>query len=129
MCFVRARRWRPHRRRTLRCYDYDVFGALRRFREGAISASVTESPCSEIEVQTEVVYDIDPAGRRVGRTQRGYTGGVAGTANVRRWIYADALNPVAQLDERNRITQAYVYGNCAHRGVSSKVPKCRVDRY
>jgi RHS repeat-associated protein len=35
-------------------------------------------------------------------------------ANVRRWIYADALNPVAQLDERNRITQAYVYGNYAH---------------
>jgi RHS repeat-associated protein len=99
---------------TLRCYDYDVFGALRRFREGAISSTATESPCSEIEVQTEVVYDIDPAGRRVGRTQRGYTGGEPGTANVRRWIYADALNPVAQLDERNRITQAYVYGNYAH---------------
>ena len=94
--------------------DYDVFGALRRFREGAIDASVDDSPCSEIEVQTEVVYDIDPAGRRVGRTQRGYTGGEPGTANVRRWIYADALNPVAQLDERNRITQAYVYGNYAH---------------
>jgi hypothetical protein len=87
---------------------------LRRFREGAISASVTESPCSEIDVQTEVAYDIDPAGRRVGRTQRGYTAGVPGTANVRRSIYADALNPVAQLDERNRITQAYVYGNDAH---------------
>jgi RHS repeat-associated protein len=99
---------------TLRCYDYDVFGALRRFREGAISASVTESPCSEIDVQTEVAYDIDPAGRRVGRTQRGYTGGVPATANVRRWIYADALNPVAQLDQNNRITQAYVYGNYAH---------------
>ncbi len=105
------RDWSNH---TLRCYDYDVFGALRRFREGAISSTATVSPCSEIEVQTEVVYDIDPAGRRVGRTQRGYTGGVAGPANVLRWIYADALNPVAQLDERNRITQAYVYGNYAH---------------
>jgi hypothetical protein len=32
-----------------------------------------------------------------------------GTANVRRWIYADVLNPVAQLNERNRIEQAYAY--------------------
>jgi hypothetical protein len=39
---------------------------------------------------TDIVYVIDPLGRRVGKKVGGTT--------VKQWIYRDALNPVAELD-------------------------------
>ena len=44
-----------------------------------------------------------------------------GTASVRRWIYADALNPVAQLDERTpHYAGVRVRKLCAHAGLSGR---------
>jgi hypothetical protein len=61
------------------CYDYNLFGPLQRVPFGTTATASGANPCAAALLPQP------------------------GTANVRRWIYADALNPVAQLDENNRV--------------------------
>ncbi len=71
-------------------YDYDEFGAL----HGV-----------DLPDGTEIDYVIDPVGRRIGRLD--------GTTE-RYWLYADALNPVAELDDTGAVTSMFIYGTRAN---------------
>lgn len=73
-------------------YDYGVLGELR-------SVSLPDGRTVE--------YDIDTAGRRVGR--RVIEGGV--TTEEQRLLYQDWLNPVAELDPSNEVVSRFIYGS------------------
>lgn len=55
---------------------------------------------------TEIAYELDPTGRRVGRSVDGQ--------RTHGWLYRDHLNPVAQLDAEGRLEQVYLYGSQPH---------------
>ena len=78
-------------------YDYDVFGGLR---------------FVELPDGTSIEYAIDPAGRRIGRTHYDTDGSTV--LDSRRWLYGDALNPVAELDGTGVVTSIFVYGSRGH---------------
>jgi RHS repeat-associated protein len=78
-------------------YDYDVFGNLR---------------FVELPDGTFVEYAIDPAGRRIGRIHYDTDGTTV--LDERRWLYGDALNPVAELDGTGAVTAVFVYGSRGH---------------
>jgi hypothetical protein len=59
---------------NLTCYDYDLFGALRRVDIGNPSGSTVEDPCTDMTMQSSIHYDIDPVGRRIGRREVVVTG-------------------------------------------------------
>jgi RHS repeat-associated protein len=100
----------------LTCYDYDLFGALRRVDIGDPSGSTVGDPCTGMTMQSSIDYDIDPVGRRIGRREVVYAGSPVEETVVdrRRWVYRDGLNPVAQLDAAGRLTQVYVYATRQH---------------
>jgi RHS repeat-associated protein len=68
-------------------YAYDSLGALRR----------VDLPDGKV-----IEYAIDGVGRRVAKTVDG--------AVERRWLYADGLNPIAELDAFGVIETVFVYG-------------------
>ncbi len=100
----------------LTCYDYDLFGALRRVDIGDPSGSTGDDPCTNMTMQRSIHCDIDPVGRRIGRREVVYAGSPVDETVVdhRRWVYRDGLNPVAQLDAAGRLTQVYVYATRQH---------------
>ena len=49
-----------------------------------------------------VSYEVDPLGRRIGKRVDGEL--------VRRWVYRDGLNPVAEYDGEGRLVSVFVYG-------------------
>lgn len=49
-----------------------------------------------------LTYRVDALGRRLGKRLP--------TGEERRWIYANGLKPVAELDEANRVVSVFVYG-------------------
>jgi RHS repeat-associated protein len=69
-------------------YEYDVLGNLR---------SVSLSDRRVIE------YEIDAANHRVGKKVNGVV--------TQRFLYQDALKPVAELDTSNAVVATFVYGN------------------
>jgi YD repeat-containing protein len=72
-------------------YTYDGLGRLKKV--------VTEAGL-------EVHYVHDALGRRIGKVVDGQLD--------RGWLYADALNPIAQLDENGDVEATFVYGTRAH---------------
>jgi RHS repeat-associated protein len=72
-------------------YTYDGLGRLKNV--------VTESGLS-------VHYVHDALGRRIGKVVDGQFD--------RGWLYADALNPIAQLDENGDVEATFVYGTRVH---------------
>ena len=72
-------------------YDYDALGNLR-----AVA----------LPGGTQVTYLVDANNRRIGKQ----VGGVLQSA----WLYADALNPVAELDGAGALRSQFVYGTRAH---------------
>jgi len=57
--------------------------------------------------RTTVDYIVDSAGRRIGRKVDGVL--------VQRWIYSDALRPVAELDAARALKSACVYATQTRR--------------
>ncbi|MGK2858268.1 MAG: hypothetical protein ACSLFQ_13790 [Thermoanaerobaculia bacterium] len=68
-------------------YDYDVLGNLRRV---------------DLPDGTVIEYMIDGQNRRVGKKVNGVL--------ERAWLYADQLNPVAELDGAGNVVSRFVYG-------------------
>ncbi len=69
-------------------YTYDEFGALKQV---------------QLPAGTVVSYEVDPLGRRVGRS-------VNGTLD-RRWVYTGHLHPLAELDAAGQVTTRFVYAD------------------
>jgi RHS repeat-associated protein len=72
-------------------YDYDVFGGLK---------GVT------LPNGTAISYAQDPLGRRIGRKVNGTW--------TNKWLYKDALNPIAELDASDRLKKLFVYADKGH---------------
>ncbi|MBI2572219.1 MAG: DUF4157 domain-containing protein [Candidatus Schekmanbacteria bacterium] len=72
-------------------YDYDALGNLR-------PVALADG--------TAISYEVDGAGRRVGRRVDGVL--------QRAWLYQDALEPVAELDASGAVVSVFVYGNRTH---------------
>jgi hypothetical protein len=78
--------------RPIRCYDYDVFGALRRVRLGSTTVNDPANPCSDaaLNMERSIAYSIDGAGRRVGRVERATVrvrfGACGYDAEMVRWV-------------------------------------------
>jgi RHS repeat-associated protein len=85
------------------CTTYNWQGALTKAERWL--DTVGTAPCSGTMLD-RIEYTIDPTGRRIGRRVEGGDG--------ERYLYGDALNPIARLDAANRIEQVYVYGKHAH---------------
>jgi len=86
----------------VRCYTYDITGALLEVEDGFVDEAATGHPCEHGSFTTagSVTYAIDPMGRRASRTE---------DASTIHWIYMDELNPVAQLDSDGALVQRYLY--------------------
>jgi YD repeat-containing protein len=67
-------------------YEYDVFGALKR----------VTLPDARV-----ITYENDPTGRRITKRVDGVV--------VRRWIWLDALRPIAELDGAGNVVAHFVY--------------------
>ena len=72
-------------------FDYDELGRLR--------SAVTSGG-------RDIKYELDPVGRRVGKTVDG----------VKQWglLYFDALRPIAQLDASNAVVSTFAYASQGH---------------
>jgi RHS repeat-associated protein len=71
-------------------YSYDGLGRLLRVTEPGMS----------------IHYVLDALGRRIGKIRDG---------NLERgWLYADALNPIAELDGAGNVRATFLYGTRAH---------------
>ena len=54
----------------------------------------------------EIHYVLDVLGRRIGKVRDG---------NLEKgWLYADALNPIAELDGAGNVRATFIYGTRAH---------------
>jgi len=72
-------------------YNYDFYGNL-------ISVNLPDG--------TMIEYLIDAQNRRIGKKVNGQV--------VKRWIYNDQLNPVAELDANGNVITRFVYGSKGH---------------
>ena len=79
-------------------YDYDTYGALR---------EVT------LPDATSIHYTHDVAGRRIQRWVEDGSGTPL-PDSFRRYVYKDALNPIAVLNETGDVLQRFVYGSQGH---------------
>jgi hypothetical protein len=71
-------------------YTYDGVGRLKR---------VTD-------LGMDIHYVLDALGRRIGKIRDG---------NLEKgWLYADALNPIAELDSAGNVRATFIYGTRAH---------------
>ncbi|MDR0249769.1 MAG: hypothetical protein LBI35_00385 [Burkholderiales bacterium] len=55
---------------------------------------------------TQITYVIDSQDRRIGRKVNGNW--------THKWIYQDGLNPIAEMDDQDRIRKAFVYADKGH---------------
>lgn len=78
---------------TVTTYTYDALGNLTKVQRTGTNPIVVD-------------YIVDGLGRRIGKR----VGGVGGTV-VKRWLYRDGLNPVAELDGAGAIVSRFVYGS------------------
>ena len=69
-------------------YRYDNLGNLRE---------------AKLPDGTEITYAIDAQDRRIGRKENGQW--------THKWLYQDNLNPIAELDENDRIRKAFIYAD------------------
>jgi len=72
-------------------YQYDLFGNLLRV---------------DLPDGRAIEYDVDGAGRRVGRRELDADGF---EVSFRGWIYRDLLRPIAEVDELGNVVARYVY--------------------
>jgi RHS repeat-associated protein len=80
----------PVRRRLNHHDTYDGLGRLKRVTEPGM----------------DIHYVHDALGRRIGKVRDG---------NLEKgWLYADALNPIAELDQNGNIKATFIYGTRAH---------------
>jgi RHS repeat-associated protein len=67
---------------------------------------VTETVNATSQVVMDIHYVHDALGRRIGKIRDG---------NLEKgWLYADALNPIAQLDSSGNVEATFLYGTRAH---------------
>jgi RHS repeat-associated protein len=78
-------------------YEYDVLGALRRV---------------ELPDGTSIEYDIDPSGRRIGRTHLDADG--VTILEHQRWLYGTGLLPLAELNGAGAVESVFIYGSRAN---------------
>jgi len=92
---------------AVRCYTYDLNGALLEVEDGFVDAEATGHPCQHGSFTSAgfVAYAVDPMGRRTSRTE---------DASTVHWIYMDELNPVAQLDSDGALVQRYLYATSSY---------------
>src|SRR5690606_20560987 len=76
-------------------YQYDLFGNLLRV---------------DLPDGRAIEYDVDGAGRRVGRRELDADGF---EISFRGWIYRDLLRPIAEVDRDGNVVARYVYGDAA----------------
>ncbi len=74
-------------------YQYDLFGNLLRV---------------DLPDGRAIEYDVDGAGRRVGRRELDASGV---EISFRGWIYRDLLRPIAEVDAQGNVVARYVYGD------------------
>jgi RHS repeat-associated protein len=97
-------------------YVYNARGQLESKTDGAATTTYTCDGLGRLEQVTDrdgadqVVMDIhyvhDALGRRIGRVRDG---------NLEKgWLYADALNPIAELDSAGNVRATFLYGTRAH---------------
>jgi RHS repeat-associated protein len=91
-------------------YAYNARGQLQNKSDGVDTTTYTYDGLGRLKRVTEPGMDIDyvhdALGRRIGKIRDG---------NLEKgWLYADALNPIAQLDSSGNVEATFVYGSRAH---------------
>jgi RHS repeat-associated protein len=91
-------------------YTYNPRGQLESKSDGAATTDYTYDGLGRLKRVTEPGMDLhyvhDALGRRIGKLRDG---------NLEKgWLYADALNPIAQLDSSGNIEATFIYGSRAH---------------
>ncbi|MGB8330505.1 MAG: hypothetical protein WCE62_10290, partial [Polyangiales bacterium] len=91
-------------------YSYNARGQLESKTDGAATTTYTYDGLGRLQRVTEPGMDLhyihDALGRRIGKVRDG---------NLERgWLYADALNPIAELDGAGNVRATFLYGTRAH---------------
>lgn len=101
-------------------YTYDAYGSLASAVDDASGASTLYSYDAlgalrgvVLPDATTVDYELDPVRRRVGKRVNG--------AVIKRWLYQDKLQPVAELDGNNAVVARFIYV-----GDGSNVPEAMI---
>ena len=91
-------------------YSYNLRGQLKSKSDGGVTSDYTYDGLGRLKQVSEPGMDLhyvhDALGRRIGKLRDG---------NLEKgWLYAVALNPIAQLDSTGNIEATFVYGTRAH---------------
>jgi RHS repeat-associated protein len=91
-------------------YVYNARGQLQSKSDGSVTTSYTYDGLGRLLGLTEpgmdLHYVLDALGRRIGKIRDG---------NLEKgWLYADALNPIAELDSAGNVRATFIYGTRAH---------------
>ncbi|MGB8329954.1 MAG: RHS repeat domain-containing protein, partial [Polyangiales bacterium] len=87
-------------------YTYNARGQLDTKSDGAATTTYTYDGLGRLQGVSEpgmdLHYVLDALGRRIGKIRDG---------NLEKgWLYADALNPIAQLDSSGNVEATFIYG-------------------
>jgi RHS repeat-associated protein len=97
-------------------YIYNPRGQLQSRSDGAVTTTYSYDGVGRLKRVTEpgmeLQYVHDALGRRIGKIRDG--------SLEKGWLYADALNPIAQLDQSGNVEATFVYGS------STRVPDAMV---
>jgi RHS repeat-associated protein len=91
-------------------YSYNARGQLQSRSDGSFTTTYTYDGLGRLLRVTEpgidLHYVLDALGRRIGKIRDG---------NLERgWLYADALNPIVELDGSGNVRATFIYGTRAH---------------
>ena len=91
-------------------YSYNARGQLQSKSDGMVTTSYSYDGLGRLLGVTEpgmdIHYVLDALGRRIGKLRDG---------NFEKgWLYADALNPIAELDQNGNTKATFIYGTRAH---------------
>jgi RHS repeat-associated protein len=91
-------------------YSYNARGQLQSKSDGMATTSYSYDGLGRLLGVTEpgmdLHYVLDALGRRIGKIRDG---------NLEKgWLYADALNPIAELDGAGHVRATFIYGTRAH---------------
>ena len=91
-------------------YSYNTRGQLQSKSDGMVTTSYSYDGLGRLQRVTEpgmeIHYVLDALGRRIGKLRDG---------NLEKgWLYADALNPIAELDSAGNVRATLIYGTRAH---------------
>ena len=91
-------------------YTYNDRGQLESKEEGDFKTTYAYDGLGRLHCVNEPGLDVryvhDALGRRIGKLRDG--------SLVKGWLYADALNPIPQLEENGELEAVFLYGSRAH---------------